>query len=267
MLYHFANSIKVGDTVVTPEGDTRELLFGRVVGEYEYREKPVISDYRHVRKVKWVGRRSRDKLPETILYSLGSSLTVFQPKGHEYLLALLQGETLSSSADASAEILEESDMSEDLFADLEARSEELIRSRLASLGGYEMQDLVASILCTLGYYPQVSSPGPDGGVDIVASRDPLGLEQPVKVQVKAKPNTKSTAAEIRALNGVLSQHERGIFVSSGGFTKDAIKDTAAARITLIDGEHLQALLVNYYDGLDQDSKNLIPLRCLYFPYD
>jgi len=130
-----------------------------------------------------------------------------------------------------------------------------------------MQDLVASILRVMGYHTRVSPPGADGGVDIVASRDPLGVEQPVKVQVKAKPSTKSDVTEIRGLNGVLGQSERGIFVSLGGFTKDALSEPAAARIVLVDAERLQALLVAYYDRLDQDSKSLVPMRRLYFPLD
>jgi restriction system protein len=143
----------------------------------------------------------------------------------------------------------------------------LPESKLTELDGYEMQDLVASILRAMGYHTRVSPPGADGGVDIVASRDPLGVEQPVKVQVKAKPSTKSDVTEIRGLNGVLGQSERGIFVSLGGFTKDALSEPAAARIVLVDAERLQALLVAYYDRLDQDSKSLVPMRRLYFPLD
>jgi restriction system protein len=150
-------------------------------------------------------------------------------------------------------------MGEDLFADLQARSEELIRSKLAELDGYEMQDIVAGILRAMGYHTRVSPPGADGGVDIIASRDPLGAEQPVKVQVKAKPNTKSDVTDIRGLNGILGQSERGIFVSLGGFTKDALNEPATMRMVLVDGERLQALLLEYYDRLDQDSKSLIPL--------
>ncbi len=266
MLYRFANSIQVGDIVVTPDGETRELLFGEVAGAYEYRMTPVVEDFRHVRTVNWLVRRPRDELPKKVLYSLGSTLTVFRPSGHDHLLALLKGIPYEAAGD-SEDLSEESEMGEDLFADLQARSEELVRSKLAELDGYEMQDVVAGILRAMGYHTRVSPPGADGGVDIVASRDPLGVEQPVKVQVKAKPNTKSTADDVRKLNGVLEQTERGIFVSSGGFTKDALKEPSTARIVLVDGERLQTLLVEYYDRLDQDSQTLVPLRRLYFPSD
>jgi restriction system protein len=265
MLYRFANEIGIGDIMVTPDGGTRELLFGEVTGPYEYQEPPKVSDFPHARTVNWLARRSRDELPKKLLYSLGSLLTVFKPSGQDNLVALLRGE--ASSTDVSDDFSDESGMGEDLFADLQSRSEELIKSKLAGLDGFEMQDVVAGILRAMGYHARVSPPGADGGVDVVASRDPLAVEQPVKVQVKAKPNTKSTPDEIRALNGVLGQTERGIFVSSGGFTKDALNEPATARIVLVDGERLQSLLVEYYDRLDQDTKSLVPLRRLYFPSD
>ena len=91
MLYRFANEIEVGDIIITPDSRTRELLFGEVVGPYEYRRTPAVSDFQHVRKVGWLGRCPRDDLPEETLSSLGSRQTVFEPKGHEdYLLGLLR---------------------------------------------------------------------------------------------------------------------------------------------------------------------------------
>ena len=89
MLYRFANEIKIGDVIVTPDGETRELLFGKVTGPYGYRETPAVSNFHHVRKVKWLGRRSRDDLPqEVLLQGLNPPLTVFQPKGRDHFLAL-----------------------------------------------------------------------------------------------------------------------------------------------------------------------------------
>jgi len=196
------------------------------------------------------------------LYSLGAISTIFKPSGQEYLEALMQGTPVR---DTPSHDEDGGDSGDDLFADIQSRSEELIRSKLSELDGYEMQDLVASILRAMGYHTKVSLPGADGGVDIIASRDPLGVEQPAKVQVKARPTTKAGASDVRELAGVLGQGEKGIFVSSGGFTKEAMVDSATSRVVLIDGERLQSLLVDYYNRLDQDSKSLVPLRRLYFP--
>ncbi|MDP9436330.1 MAG: hypothetical protein M3P93_14535 [Actinomycetota bacterium] len=35
-VYRFANDIQVGDLVIVPLGETRQLFYGRVVGDYEY---------------------------------------------------------------------------------------------------------------------------------------------------------------------------------------------------------------------------------------
>ena len=105
-------------------------------------------------------------------------------------------------------------------ADQEARNRELIAKRIAGLGPYETQDLAAGVLQALGYTTKVAPPGADGGVDIEACKDALFLQPPiVKAQVKARPGTKTSPDEIRQLNGLLgSASERGIFISTGGFT-------------------------------------------------
>lgn len=264
-LYRFVNEIRVGDLVITPDGSTRELSFGQVLGPYEYRATPLFSDFTHYRHVRWLARRSRDLLPKRVLYSLGSLSTVFKPKGREELLALLQQEEIPPESALG----EEPEIEEDnLIADLLSRSEELVWSKLAGLDGYQTQDVVAGLLRAMGYsYVVVSSPGADQGVDINAARDPLGLEQRVKVQVKARPNTKSSAPELVQLAGNLGQGERGIFVSTGGFTREAESHHAARDFRKIDGGELQRLLVEYYERLDEDTKALVPLRRLYFPAD
>jgi hypothetical protein len=53
--------------------------------------------------------------------------------------------------------------------------------------GHRLANLVAAALTAEGYVCDTSPPGPDGGLDIVAGRGPLGLDQPtVAVQVKSQ---------------------------------------------------------------------------------
>jgi restriction system protein len=265
-LLRFSQEIEVGDLVVTPDGGTRELVFLEVTGPYEHRAAPPIPGYPHVRSAVARGRRSRDALPKRVLYSLGALLTVFRPAGQAELRALLAGAPLPESAEEQAEGEETAETASDLYSDLQARAAELISAAIAHLDAYETQDLVAGIFRAMGYHAQVATPGADRGTDIVASRDPLAVEPPViRVQVKARPNTRSTPGEIRELAGVLDSGERGVFVSTGGFTREAEADARARRMTLIDAERLQELLVEHYDRLDQDAKSLVPLRRLYFP--
>lgn len=268
MLYRFANEISVGDAVITPDGETRELLLGEVTGRYEYRDPAPVGGFHHVRAVQWAKRESRDKLPQRVLYSLGSTLTVFQPKGVPFLSALYDGSLVDSGPDGEPESdeVEEEDETVDLFADLQSRATELIKNAIADLDGYESQELVAGIYRAMGYYATATGPGADGGVDVVASRDPLGVEPPViKTQVKARPSTRSSPDEIRALAGVITEGDRGVFVSTGGFTGPAESEASARRITLIDMDRLYTLVVEHYDRLDKDSASLVPLRRLYFP--
>ena len=265
-VFRFANEIEVGDWVLTPDGGTRELLIGRITGGYEYQPAPRIPAFHHVRQVEWQTRRSRDLLPRRVLYSLGALFTVFRPNGRDHLLAFIEGREQPDEVATLVSSSGDGDSESDLFEDVLSRSEELIQARVAQLDGYETQHLVAGLLRAMGYFTRVAPEGPDGGVDIVASRDPLAVEPPViKVQVKARPSSRSSPSDIRELAGVLREGERGIFVSTGGFTRDAQADAAAGRVTLIDIDRLQELLVEYYDRLDQDTKSLVPLRRLYFP--
>lgn len=68
----FARVMRVGDLVAVPDGGTRELLCGRITGEYDYRSEPPVEHFRNVRNVTWIARRHRDDLPDRILFTLGS---------------------------------------------------------------------------------------------------------------------------------------------------------------------------------------------------
>lgn len=262
-VWRFANEINVGDIVVVPLGESRELLFGEVTGEYRH-DASVLDDFPHVRNVKWGAKTSRDVLPKTVLYSLGSLLTVFTPSGQDELLALARGEAPPAVSVPTGDEIGEG--GEEIFQDLQARSGELIDAQIVALDGYETQDLFAGILRALGYHARVSPPGPDGGWDILAARDPLFVQRPVlRVQVKARPNTPSSASEVRELVGVCEEHETGIFLSTGGFTKDARLEGAKRKITLLALDDLRQLLLDAYDDLDQDAKALVPLRRVYLP--
>jgi restriction system protein len=269
MLWRFANEIAPGDLVLTPDGETRELHAGTVTGDYEFRPSPPVEGYPNLRGVDWSRRFSRDDLPKRILYQLGSLLTLSRPSAQAELRAFLSG-TPPTDLDGSvvdAGSGDEATSDVDLYEDLRSRTGELIRARVADLDGYQMQDLFAGILRSMGYHTQVAPEGKDGGVDIVASRDALGVEPPIiKVQVKARPNSRSGPSEIRELAGLLGpQDERGIFVSTGGYTRDAENDAKVARIGLIGMDRLVELLVETYEKLDQDTKSLVPLRRVYVP--
>jgi len=271
MLYRFANEIAVGDWALMPDSETREIHAGRVTGDYEYRADPPVTDYPNIRAVAWDQRFSRDELPKRILYQLGSLLTVSQPSGQSDLRSFLEGaEVPDEEGDDDTPVVGGSSDDDEgiveFYEELRSRTGELIRAKIAQLDGYETQDLFAGILRSMGYYTHVAPEGKDGGVDIIASKDALGVEMPIiKVQVKARPNSSSNPSDVRELAGLVNPDERGIFVSTGGFTRDAKTDGRLTRVSLIGMDRLVELLLDNYERLDQDTKSLVPLRRVYVP--
>lgn len=138
-----------------------------------------------------------------------------------------------------------------------------IEEYIQSLNPYEFQDLVAALLRGMGYFtPFIAPKGPDGGIDIIAYRDPLGAEGArIKVQVKHRKDTKVTNQEVAHLNGILKNGEVGLIVSSGGFTSEAIKEMrrCANHIEKIDLNDFVKFWEKYYETLSEDDKNKLPL--------
>lgn len=116
----------------------------------------------------------------------------------------------------------------------------------------------------IGYVTQLSPPGADGGVDIVASRDPLGLEPPlIKVQCKSSTG-KSGAPEVQSLLGTLGVGERGLFVALGGFTPQAEQVARTSpNLRLLDADQFIDALLNHYEQLTEEARALRPLRSVW----
>lgn len=153
--------------------------------------------------------------------------------------------------------------------EMEQLATEGLKKQISLKNPYEFQDLVAALLRGMGYFtPFVAPAGKDGGVDIIAYRDPLGTASPrIKVQVKHKIETAARVQEIRELMGLLQKDgDVGIFVASGGFTPEA-KATARsshAHVELIDLDRLIALWQQFYPQLAEDDKGMLPLTPIYF---
>lgn len=56
-VWRFAHEIEPGDLVALPLKSQSEIIFGRVVGEYQY--KKIAPNVMHIRKVEWLGRAPR----------------------------------------------------------------------------------------------------------------------------------------------------------------------------------------------------------------
>lgn len=130
-----------------------------------------------------------------------------------------------------------------------------------------MLELVAGLLRAMGYKTHISAKGPDRGRDIIASPDGLGLEEPrIVVEVKHRDGTMG-ADKVRGFVGGLRAGDKGLYVSTSGFSKEAKYEAERSNIpiNLVDCDMLVNLIIQYYDAFDSDAKSLIPLRKIYWP--
>ncbi|MFA6602246.1 MAG: Mrr restriction system protein [Candidatus Shapirobacteria bacterium] len=152
---------------------------------------------------------------------------------------------------------------------LEDQALSQIESYVRTKNPYEFQDLVAALFRGMGYFtPFVSPKGKDHGIDIIAYKDPIGIEKPtVKIQCKHYPDNPIQSQEIQKLKGTLAHDEEvGIFVSSGRFSEGAKSEarTSKSHIELIDFSRMIELWKQFYGKLSDEDKNLLPLHNIYF---
>ncbi|RMG53055.1 MAG: Mrr restriction system protein [Acidobacteria bacterium] len=143
-----------------------------------------------------------------------------------------------------------------------------IEAFLEKMSPYDFQELVAGLLRGMGYYVDwVSPPGPDKGIDIVAHVDPLGVRGPrIKAQVKRRGD-KVTAGGVRSFMALLGDSDVGLFVCTGGFTRDAEEEARRQekrRIMLVDLKRLFDLWTEHYDRIPEAQRRLLPLRPVYY---
>lgn len=267
MAYKFRRTIQPGDYVVSYDPQKREYLFGTFVGDYEY-DIGVFSDFLHVRQVQWKDRVSRDTLSPSSRNTLGSTLPVFEP-GTEVLreieAAINAGGLVSQPVEGEGEAEEEFQI---IRRDVLDRAHEFIKDRIRALSPEDMEFLTAAVLRAMGYKARVTLKGPDRGRDVTASPDGLGFQQPrVVAEVKHRPRDSMGADKIRGFIGGLRTGDQGLYVSTGGFTKEANYEAerASVPITLVDLDNLALLVVEHYDHFDPDGRSLIPLTRVYWP--
>jgi len=75
--------------------------------------------------------------------------------------------------------------------------------------------------------------------------------------------------EIRSFLGGRQPGDRCLYVSTGGFSKDARCEAERSSIPLmlVTLPELRDLLIEHYENLDSDARALVPLSRLYWPVD
>ncbi len=173
--------------------------------------------------------------------------------------------------EASVELQAEAHDAQITYEMAEEQAADEIKQYLTEINPYDLQDLVAALLEGMGYHVSwVSPPGKDGGIDVLAWNDPLGTKPPrIKVQVKRRKDNIS-AEELRSFLALVNDDDVGLFVTTGGFTKDAEELARAQerrKITLINRRRLVDLWIEYNDRIDRDKRRLLPLKPIYFLSD
>ncbi|MFN0219802.1 MAG: restriction endonuclease [Hyphomicrobium sp.] len=269
-IFRFWREMKIGDRVVTYDPTARSYLCGQITGDCEFDGREEIDGLKNKRKVKWAREKPRDRLSIPSLNSLGAILTLFS-------ISENVSNELWSDAETSVRDVDEISLLEDTpsvslqnlgDADVNALSAEAIKDKIAELDWDEMQELVAGLLRAMGFKTVVSPAGSDRGKDIVASPDGLGLVEPkIIVEVKHRTNERMGSQEIRSFLGGRHPKDRCLYVSTGGFTKDAHyeADRAQIPITLIDFSRLVEQVLEYYPKFDEETRQLLPLARFYWP--
>ena len=268
-LNQFCNTMQIGDLVVVPMKTTGQIAIGEIDGPYVHKAEGLVS-----RKIKWLKSDvPREVLRQDLLYSFGAFMTVCEVRRND---ALRRVESILKTgrdpgfesgiekpsrlrADAVEETAGEGDV------DLAVIARDQIERKIAStFTGHDFTRLVAEILKSQGYLVNVSPPGSDNGIDIVAGRGALGFDAPrLVVQVKSGTTTVDQPT-LQALIGAVqdAQAHHGLLVSWGGFkrTVDARRNELYFRIRLWSRTEIMDALLEAYERLPEEFRAELPLR-------
>jgi restriction system protein len=265
-VWAFRDRIKINDLVVLPLKTRSAIAIGQVIGPYEY--KLGGQDGFHTRNVKWVRKdfpRAASIFGQDLLYSFGAFMTVCQIQrnnAEKRITAIVEGKTTAAPA---VEIAEPTEENTTALVDIAQYAEDRIREHIErKFKGHGLARVVDAVLKASGCLTIVSPPGPDGGVDIVAGRGPMGFDPP-RLCVQVKSGSGPVNIEIlQRLHGSMKKvsAEQGLLVSWGGFNS---KVPGEARdqffsIRLWDsGDLIRAVLENY-ERLAPEIQAELPLK-------
>lgn len=146
---------------------------------------------------------------------------------------------------------------------------EQIQKFIQSAEPAELLALTADLLKAMGYHILWTA-RPEKAhrqIDMVASVDQLGARADrVLVQIKHKGQV-FTLEGLKAALALLSSHDFGLLVSTGGFTSDAwdlIQTREYQRLIALDLEAFFDLWISNYDKLTQEARNRLPIKAVNF---
>lgn len=277
-LWSFRALIRPGDLVIMPmKTKPGYLAMGRCTGKFVYdADEPDHSRRKKLPVEWWAEPIAKSGIKDDLLYSLNAISTVFSPSRNNAVSrleqVLLTGTDPGSNAVPAAApaptpgdaLPEAADVVDPQTAPTLDAIRDRIRTHLVeNFAGHKLTRLVADILEALGFVCEVSPPGPDGGIDILAGRGPLGLDSPtLVVEVKSEP-TAVGAPVVRGIYASMTRlkADQALLVAWGGVTKQASAEFSAdrTRLRVWDAEEVLERLFATYDQLPAATRAAIPL--------
>lgn len=269
-LWAFAIAMQPGDIVVLPRKLTAQVALGRVKGPYRYEK--VEEVWRHTRAVEWIRPDvARSVFGQDLLYSFGAFMTVCnitRNSAEERVAAVLAGKTdpgcltLPGKPSKAGPVITQAD---EAAIDLgQAAHDQIVAHIQTRFHGHALAHLVDAVLAAEGWVTKLSPPGADGGVDILAGRGSLGLDQPrLCVQVKSQASPVDVTV-YRTLQGSMQSFkaEQGLLVSWGGFNK-AVQNEARQgyfAVRLWESRDLVEAIYRTYERLPAEIQAELPLK-------
>lgn len=271
VLFSFSSEMARGDVVVAPNKADRTVNIGVVSGDYYFEATAPL--HKHRRPVRWAKTGvSRTLFSLSALNEIGSAITLFRVRRNaDEFRAYLESASETEFEKKTAANEREQDRAVERADDavnadrIALYTRDFVAKRLLTgVSDREFEELTADVMRSLGYQARVTPFSGDGGVDVIAHRDPLGLEPPI-VKIQCKHSAKAMGGPVVAqLIGRIGASETGLFVTLGTYTPDAIaQERSNPRLRLLTGEEFINLIIEHYDTLPPRWREVIPLRQVY----
>jgi restriction system protein len=148
------------------------------------------------------------------------------------------------------------------FRQLRREIEAQLLDRVKACSPEFLENLVLQLLKKMGYGGSVPKAGRriggpgDGGIDVVIKEDPLGLDV-LFVQAKRYTTGSVGRPEIQGFVGALQGTNKGIFITTSIFTREAIdyakkQKIADKKVVLINGQELAILMYDHGIGISEE---------------
>jgi restriction system protein len=269
-LWAFALAMQIGDIMVLPRKLTSQVALGRVTGPYKYEE--VEGVYRHTRAVEWVRPDvARSVFGQDLLYSFGAFLTVCnitRNGAEQRVAAVIAGKPDPGNATVLGKVSKPETIAGDTEGvplDLgQAAHDQIVAHIQSRFSGHGLARLVEAVLAAEGWVTKLSPPGADGGVDILAGRGSLGLDQPrLCVQVKSQASPVDVTI-YRTLQGSMQSFkaEQGLLVAWGGFNRAVLTEAKQGYFTvrLWESRDLVEAIYRNYEQLPAEIQADLPFK-------